>query len=88
MKKPSFLAEKIAQKAFQSVKFQQAWQVHMQAFGPILAPAYSDCYTAKVHLTNILNKISQRDVAGAKSVMETLLKSCGCDTDETGLYPL
>ena len=82
MKKPSALAEMIAKKAFNAPKFQQAWQVHMQAFGPILAPAYSDCYTAKVHLTNILNKISQRDVAGAKSVMETLLKSCGCDTDE------
>lgn len=54
----------------------------MQAFGPILSPAYADCYTAKVHLTNILNKISVGDVAGAQSVMGTLIKSCGCDTAE------
>lgn len=82
MKKPSFLAEMIAKKAFNSPKFQQAWQVHMQAFGPILEPAYADCYTVKVHLTNILNKISVGDVNGARSVMETLIKSCGCDTNE------
>ena len=82
MKKPSFLAETIAKKGFGTPKFQQSWQVHMQAFGPILAPAYADCYTAKVHLTNILNKISARDVNGARAVMETLTRSCGCDTPE------
>ena len=82
MKKPSALAEMIAKKAFASPQFQQAWQVHTQAFGPILLPAYDGCYTAKVHLTNILNKISRRDVDGAQSVMETLIKSCGCDTSE------
>lgn len=82
MKKPSALAEMIAKKGFNTPKFQQSWQVHMQAFGPILAPAYADCYTAKVHLTNILNKISVGNVDGAKSVMETLVKSCGCDTAE------
>lgn len=82
MKKPSFLAEVIAKKAFNVPKFQQSWQVHVQAFGPILEPAYADCYTAKVHLTNILNKISVGDVNDARSVMDTLIKSCGCDTNE------
>ena len=80
MKKPSALAEMIAKKGFNTPKFQQSWQVHMQAFGPILAPAYADCYTAKVHLTNILNKISVGDVNGARAVMGTLTRSCGCDT--------
>lgn len=82
MKKPSALAEMIAKKAFNSPRFQQSWQVHMQAFGPILLPAYDGCYTAKVHLTNILNKISVGDVNGARAVMETLEKSCGCDKPE------
>lgn len=80
MKKPSFLAETIAKKGFNSPRFQQAWQVHMQAFGPILAPAYEGCYTAKVHLINILNKISVGDVNGARTVLATLTRSCGCDT--------
>ena len=80
MKKPSFLAEMIAKKAFNTPKFQQAWQVHMQAFGPILAPAYADCCTAKVHLIDLLNSISRGDIAKAKTVMERLTGSCGCDT--------
>lgn len=80
MKKPSALAEMIAKKAFAAPKFQQCWNAHMQAFGPILAPAYADCYTAKIHITNILNKISRHDLNGAAEVMETLVKSCGCET--------
>lgn len=82
MKKPSAVAEAIAKKAFRSAPFQQDWQIHLQAFGPILEPAYPDCYTAKVHLINILNKISRRDLSGANETMETLVKSCGCDTAE------
>lgn len=82
MKRPGKLAEMIAKKAFDAPQFQQSWAVHMQAFGPILAPAYPDCFTAKVHLTNILNKISRRDVEGAKATMQTLLQSCGCETSE------
>lgn len=81
MRKPSTLAEMIAKKSFDSAPFQQAWSVHMQAFGPILAPAYPDCYTARVHLTGILNKLSRRDVAGAKATMQQLQHSCGCPTD-------
>lgn len=82
MKRPGKLAEMIAKKAFDTPQFQQSWAVHMQAFGPILAPAYQDCFTAKVHLTNILNKISRHDVEGAKATMQTLLQSCGCESSE------
>lgn len=81
MKKPSGLAEMIARKAFHSPNVQQSWQGHMQAFAPILEPAYADCYTAKIHIINILNKISRGDVNGAKEVMETLVKSCGNDAE-------
>ena len=78
MKKPSRIAEMIAKNAFNSPRFQQAWQTHMQAFGPILAPAYADCYTAKIHITNILNKLSRQDAEGAGEVLVTLVRSCGC----------
>lgn len=81
MKKPSGLAEMIAKKAFNSPNVQQSWQIHMQAFAPILEPAYADCYTAKIHIINILNKISRGDVGGAKEVMETLVKSCGDESE-------
>lgn len=81
MKKPSALAEMIAKKAFNAPQVLQSWQVHMQAFAPILEPAYADCYTAKIHIINIFNKISRGDVDGAKDVMDTLVKSCGCETN-------
>lgn len=81
MKKPSGLAEMIAKKAFQSPQFQQSWQVHMQAFAPILEPAYAGSYSARVHITNILNKISRGDADGARDVMNTLVRSCGCESN-------
>lgn len=77
MKKPSALAEMIAGKALAAPAFQQAWAVHMQAFGPILEPAWPGVNTARVHLTNILNKISRRDIDGAKHTMADLERSCG-----------
>ena len=41
MKKET-LAEKFARKSFESASFQKNWQIHMQAFGPILEPAFSE----------------------------------------------
>lgn len=79
MKKPSKLEESVAKMSFNLPQLRQSWDAHMQVFGPILAPAYPDCWTARVHLTNILNKISRRDVSGARATMQALLKSCGCD---------
>ena len=37
MKKET-LADKLARKSFESKKIQESWQVHFQAFGPILKP--------------------------------------------------
>ena len=61
MKKLSF-ADKLARKSFESAKFQQSWQVHYQAFGPILEPAFVENYQAKIHLTAALNFISNRNL--------------------------
>jgi len=52
------LADKMAEKSFKSAKFQKSWQVHMNAFGPILEPAFKENYQARVHLTAALNEIS------------------------------
>lgn len=45
MKKEA-LADKLARKSFESAAFQQSWQVHMRAFGPILEPAFEGNYRA------------------------------------------
>lgn len=87
MKKPSALAEMMAAKALSAPAFEQAWATHMQAFGPILRPAWPGVSTARVHLINILNKISRRDIDGAKRTMADLERSCGMEGDaEKALY--
>ena len=61
MKKETF-AEKLARKSFESAASQKSWHTHMQAFGPILEPAFIDNYKARVDLTAALNFISNREL--------------------------
>lgn len=78
--KESFV-EKMARKAFESEEFQKSWMVHMQAFGPILEPAFEENCAARVHLTAALNKISRRDVRGGMAGLEKLERACQSDAD-------
>lgn len=81
MKKET-LAEKMARKSFESASFQQSWQVHMQAFGPILAPAFEDDYQAKVHLCAALNHISKKQLSQGLAKLKTLQKHVQTDADK------
>ncbi len=81
MKKESF-ADKIAKKTFESDSFQKSWQVHMQAFGPILAPAFQEDYQTLVHLAAALNKISRRDIKGGFEKLKQIQKNCETDADK------
>ena len=82
MKKET-IADKIARKSFDSAKFQQSWQVHMQAFGPILEPAFVEDYQAKVHLTAALNFISKRNVNKGMAKLQEVKKHIVTDEDKT-----
>ena len=55
------IADKLAEKTFHSATFQKSWNVHMQAFGPILQPAFENNYQAKVHLCAALSFMSNRN---------------------------
>lgn len=81
MKKET-LADKLARKSFESDAFRKSWAVHMQAFGPILEPAFAEDYQAKVHLAAALNKLSRRDIRGALDKLKALQKSCDTDVDK------
>lgn len=81
MKKES-LADKLARKSFESASFQQSWQVHLQAFGPILEPAFEDDYQAKVHLCAALNHISKRQLSQAIGKLKSLQKFVQTDADK------
>ena len=81
MKKES-LADKLARKSFESAAFQQSWQVHMQAFGPILEPAFEGNYQAKIHLCAALNHISKRQLSQGLSTLKKLEKLLETDADK------
>ena len=81
MEKKSF-ADKIAEKSFNSPKFQKSWQVHMNAFGPILEPAFKDNYTARVHLTAALNEISSGKLKQGHEKLSKLGDACVTNDDK------
>ena len=77
------LAEKLAKKTFESDMFQKSWQVHLQTFGPLLEPAFTDSYQARVHLTAALNLISRQDLKGGLEKLKELQKYVETDADKT-----
>lgn len=86
------LANKMARKAFYRNDVQQSWKVHMQAFGPILKPAFAENYQAKIHVTAALNHISKGSLPQALPKMQMLQNFCETDADKAlllfifGLY--
>ena len=81
MKKET-LVDKLAKKAFFDSEVQKSWSVHMQAFGPILEPAFADDYETRVNLTAALNKISRRDLKGGLEKLKHLQGKCITDADK------
>ena len=46
------IVDKLAKKSFEGAAVQKSWQAHMQAFGPILEPAFAENYQARIDLTS------------------------------------
>ena len=81
MIKKETLVEKMARKSFESSAIQKSWQVHMQAFEPILKHAFVDNYKARIDLCAALNYISRNDLQKGLSKLEPLRAACICDND-------
>lgn len=81
MKKETF-AEKLARKSFESAAIQKSWHTHMQAFGPILEPAFIDNYKARVDLTAALNFISNRELKKGLKKLQLIEEDCSTDEDK------
>ena len=84
MKKETF-ADKMARKAFDKADVRKSWDVHMQAFGPILEPAFQNNLQARIHLTAALNHISSRNLAQALMKLKALQKAVENDADKAAL---
>ena len=73
--------EKLAERSFHSDKIQTNWKVHMQAFGPVLTPAFTDSYQAKIHLNAALSLLSNHRIKPALNKLKTLKDCCKTDAD-------
>lgn len=60
----------------------QSWEVHRQAFGPILEPAFVENPQVRIHLINALNHISRREVQRGLELLQEIRPHCLYDEDK------
>ena len=81
MKKET-IADKMAKKTFYSPEFQKTWAVHMQAFGPILEPAFTEDYQSRIHLMAALNHISRKHLQPGLDKLKSIQEKCQTNADK------
>lgn len=59
----------------------QSWEIHRQAFGPIIEPAFAEAPQARIVLINALNHVSRRDIKRGMELLKELHPHCTCDED-------
>ncbi len=79
-------ADKLAKKSFHGKRIQASWNVHMQVFEPVLAPAFVEDYQARIHLTNALNKLSKFKVEESMDLLKLIEPRCRTDADKAAWY--
>ena len=69
---------------FESAEFalQQSWEIHRQAFGPILEPAFTENQQVRIILINALNHISRREVQRGMELLKEIHPHCNYDEDK------
>lgn len=85
MKKQS-LADKMAQKNFNSAEIQKSWANHMKNYGPILKSAFAEDYQARVSLCTALNHITARNLPQALLKLNSLQKHLVTDADKAAFF--
>lgn len=68
---------------FESAEFalRQSWEIHRQAFGPILEPAFAENTQVRIKLINALNHISRRDINRGIEILKEIHPYCQYDED-------
>jgi len=69
---------------FESAEFalRRSWEVHRQAFGPILEPAFVENQQVRIVLINALNHISRREVRRGMELLKEIQPFCVYDEDK------
>lgn len=70
--------------AFESAEFalRQSWEVHRQAFGPILEPAFTENPQVRITLIAALNHISRREIKRGLELLQQIKEHCIYDEDK------
>lgn len=79
-------AEKKAEKTFFGSDMQKSWASHTKAYGPILKPAFSENYQAKVLLCNALTHIVNKNQPQALLKLNSLQKHLATDEDKAAFF--
>ena len=69
---------------FENAEFalRHSWEVHRQAFGPILEPAFEENQQVRILLINALNYISRREVKKGMEILKEIKQYCIYDEDK------
>ena len=69
---------------FEQAEFalRQSWEIHRQAFGPILEPAFVENQQVRVLLIQALNHISRREVKRGMELLKEIHPHCIYDEDK------
>ena len=70
---------------FESAEFalRHSWEVHRQAFGPILEPAFAENQQVRILVINALNHISRREVKRGMELLKEIYPYCIYDEDKS-----
>ena len=60
----------------------QSWEIHRQAFGPILEPAFTENPQVRILLINALNHLSRREVKRGMELLKDIKQHCVYDEDK------
>jgi len=73
-----------AQFDFENMEYalRQSWEVHRQAFGPILEPAFAENQQVRILVINALNHISRREIKRGMELLKELQPHCIYDEDK------
>ena len=69
---------------FESAEFalRHSWEVHRQAFGPILEPAFAENQQVRILLINALNHIIRREIRRGMDLLKEIYPHCIYDEDK------
>jgi len=68
----------------ESAKFalQESWELHRQAFGPILEPAFVENQQVRIMLINALNHLSRHEIKQGMEILKNIQQYCMYDEDK------